>query len=74
MAVAIQNKYIEVLRRQERLEREFNMLKKAVLATDETNINPAVLKRWERISKDLDNDKGRTFSSLRDMKKWLARL
>ena len=74
MAVATQNKYTEVLRRQEKLEREFNMLKKAVLETDETNINPAVLKRWERISKDLDNGKGRQFSSLRDMKKWLARL
>ena len=74
MAVATQNKYTEVLRRQEKLEREFNMLKKAVLETDETNINPATLKRWERISKDLDNGKGRQFSSLRDMKKWLARL
>jgi len=72
MAVATQNKYTEVLRRQEKLEREFDVLKKAILATDEANIRPTTLKRWERISSDLDRGKGRQFSSLRDMKKWLA--
>ena len=67
--------YKEILWRQDRLELELEMIKKAVLAEDESNIKPSVLKRWERISRDMDHGKvGHVFNSVQEARKWLKSL
>ena len=68
--------YRKLLRRQEKTERDIVVLKKAVQfeLLDEKNINPARLKRWERISRDMDHGKGKTFSSVTAMRQWLKKL
>jgi len=54
---------------------ELALIKKTVLANDESNIKPSVLKRWERISRDMDRGKAaRAFNSVQEMKKWLKNL
>lgn len=37
-------------------------------------IRPPVLRRWERISRDLDRGRGRTFTSVKAMHEWLKKL
>ena len=64
--------YEELLRRQEKTEKELGILKNMVESEmDETGIYPAMLKRWEHISQMMDKGKGRSFSSVKEMKKWL---
>ena len=64
--------YEELLRRQKKTERELSILKNIVESEmDETGIYPVVLKRWEHISNMMDRGKGRSFSSVKEMKKWL---
>ncbi|OGF93352.1 hypothetical protein A3G54_00425 [Candidatus Giovannonibacteria bacterium RIFCSPLOWO2_12_FULL_44_15] len=71
----IKKEYKEILRRQNKLEMELELIKKTVLANDESNIKPSVLKRWDRISRDMDRGKvGRTFNSVQEAKKWLKNL
>ncbi len=41
---------------------------------EELAIRPSVLKRWERISRDLDLGKGASFASIKNMKQWLKNL
>lgn len=74
--VTIPKKEYQILvKRQEKIEAELDMVKKILrYETDEKQIKPAVLKRWEKISRDLDKSSGRSFSSLKDMKKWLQNL
>ncbi|KKT42053.1 hypothetical protein A2W54_03400 [Candidatus Giovannonibacteria bacterium RIFCSPHIGHO2_02_43_13] len=75
METMIQKGYKEILRRQNKLEMELALIKKTVLANDESNIKPSVLKRWERISRDMDRGKAaRAFNSVQEMKKWLKNL
>lgn len=57
--------------RQEKTEKELALLKKAILMDDERFIDPKILKKWEQISHNLDRKKGRSFSSMNAMKKWL---
>ncbi len=66
--------YQGIIHRQSLIERELAFLKKKLVDFDEKNIKPSVLLRWERISRDLDQDRGQAFSSLKDMKKWLKNL
>jgi len=67
--------YRNLIRRQERVEEELDILKKVVRREiQEQQIVPSVLKRWERISHDLDRGKGRSFSSAREMERWLKHL
>ena len=67
--------YKTLVRRQARVERDLDILKKLVQSEiREEQILPSVLKRWERISRDLDRGKGRSFSSAKAMKKWLKDL
>ncbi len=67
--------YRELLRRQERIERQVRTLSEVVRhEADEDRIRPTVLKRWERISRDLDQGKGRVFSSVAAMREWLRKL
>ena len=64
--------YEELLRRQEKTEKELGILKNIVESEmGETEIYPSVLKRWERISCTMDQGKGRSFSSIKEMKRWL---
>ena len=41
---------------------------------EEENIRPVVLRRWEKISRDLDRGRGRSFDSAKEVKKWLKHL
>lgn len=55
--------YQNIIQRQSFIEKELAFLKKSLLELDEVNIKPSVLRRWERISGELDQGKGRAFSS-----------
>lgn len=75
MSTATPPIYGNLVKRQERLESEIRTLKHIVLSElGEETIRPTILKRWERISHDLDHGKGRSFTSVREMKKWLNSL
>ena len=67
-----QKAYKEILRRQNKLEEAFEALRSIVNNEfDEHRIKPSVLKKWERISHDMDNGKGRFFNSPEEARKWL---
>lgn len=67
--------YRHLLRRQVKIEEDIRVVKEVLRnEINGENIQPATLKRWERISSDLDAGKGRIFSSLRDMRLWLRNL
>ena len=74
MFIVTQTEYRKLIRRQERVEKDLSLLKEVVRREAEEWINPAMLKRWERISHDLDQGKGRRFSSLGEMRRWLKNL
>ena len=75
MSTITQKEFKHLVRRQGRVEQELEILKKIVRQeVDETQIRPLVLKRWERISRDLDLGKGRAFDSALAMRSWLKRL
>ena len=66
--------YKYLVKRQEKMEVELDFLKKIVLADEEKFIRPSVLKKWEKISKDMDKGKGLFFDSVTDMKNWMKNL
>lgn len=67
--------YKTLVRRQEKVERELAVLKEVVKEQAEDNlIRPAVLKKWERISKDIDTGKGRVFKSPKEVGAWFKKL
>ena len=67
--------YYTLVNRQERMEEELVVLKTMVRAEiDEGYIRPSILRRWERISRDLDRGKGRVFKSAREMHEWLKKI
>jgi hypothetical protein len=67
--------YQKIIRRQSQIEKELLILRKIVWAeVSEERIRPVVLKRWECISQGLDQGKGRSFASLKEMKVWLRKL
>lgn len=64
-----------MVRRQERIEHELGVLREVVKQeAGETLIRPAILKRWELISRDVDQGKGRAFKSVKEMRNWLKKL
>ena len=71
MPTITQTEYRKLVQRQERVEKELHTLKEVVRRETEEYINPSTIKRWERISRDLDNGKGRAFSSVTKMNQWL---
>ena len=75
MPTITQKEYKNIILRQDKIEEELDILKK-IMKTEigEEQIRPVVLKRWERISRDLDQGKGRRFSSLGEMRRWLKNL
>ena len=68
------NEYQSIIRRQFQIEKELTVLKKAIIRNDENRVNPSILKKWDKISHNLDQRKGRHFSSIEEMKKWLRDL
>lgn len=72
--VTTPNEYKHLIKRQDRVEAELNFLKQLVLSDDEKFIKPSVLKKWEKISRDMDKGKGLFFDSVADMKNWMKNL
>ncbi|MDP2668997.1 MAG: hypothetical protein Q8P07_04150 [bacterium] len=71
-----QKEYKEILRRQNKLEASLEALRKVIDSEyDEDRIKPSALKKWDKISRDMDRGKvGRTFTSAQEMRKWLKSL
>ena len=74
MPTITQTEYKKLVERQNRVEKELYTLKEAVRRETEEYINPLMAKRWERVSNDLDGGKGRVFSSVEKMNRWLKNL
>ena len=75
MPMITSQEYKNLMRRQERIEHELVVLREVVKQeAGEALIRPAVLRRWERISRDIDRGKGRVFESAVEMRNWLKRL
>jgi len=73
-AITLQQ-YKSIIRRQEEVERELKLVKKTLeIETSERYIQPVALRRWNKISRDLDQGKGRAFKSPKSMQKWLTQL
>jgi hypothetical protein len=70
-----QKEYKNLVKRQSRIEEELAVLREVVKeqAGDEL-IRPAILKKWERISGDLDRGQGRVFKSQKEIKAWFKNL
>ena len=66
--------YRSIIQRQTLIEKEMAFLKKSLLESGEANIRPSALRRWERISRELDRGQGHSFSSFKGMKEWLRSL
>ena len=64
--------YKEILRRQDKLEAAFEAIRKIVDSEfDDDRIKPSALKKWEKISREMDSGKGTFFSSPEAARKWL---
>ncbi len=75
MQTITQKEYKDMISRQSKIEAAIDALSKVVASEiDDSRIKLTVLKRWDRISKDLDNGRGRFFSSAGEAKKWLRSL
>ena len=67
--------YHRLVRRQEKIEKDMRLVKEILWdEMSDERIKLEVLKRWERISGDLDRGKGKTFSSPQTMRLWLHNL
>jgi len=74
MPIITEREYKNLVQRQAKVEGDLNILKKIVLLeAEEENIRPVVLRRWEKISRDLDRGRG-SFDSAKEVKKWLKHL
>ena len=75
IATITKKEYEVLLKRQEKVEEELGIMKKVLwIVSDEEKIRPSILKRWEKISHRLDSGEGRSFTSAKEMKKWLKSL
>lgn len=76
IATIPKKEYEALARRQRKVEKELNMVKALLKREiDDEQIKSSALKRWERISRDMDNGKiGHIFYSLQEMRKWLKSL
>ena len=70
-----QKEYRRIIDRQMRIEKDLRVVKTMLQhEISDGEIRPEVLRRWEKISRDLDRGKGHAFSSASDMRRWLKRL
>ena len=75
MPVITQKNYQNIVRRQNKIEDEIDTLKRLIIAEiREESIRPSVLKKWDKISRDIDRGNGRAFQSAMEMKNWLKTL
>ena len=69
------NQYQELLNGQKKLEREFRELKRVVITEIEPEIRPEVLRRLDRISKQMDKGKhGIVIRNHRELTKYIKGL
>jgi Iap family predicted aminopeptidase len=67
--------YQTLVQRQKRFEEELKVMRSLLeQEINEERIKPSALKRWERISKDMDQSKGYFFSSSKEALAWLKNL
>jgi len=67
--------YDRLVHRQDEIEEDLRVVKEMLRREiNDERIRPAMLKRWERISRDLDQGKGKKFSSPHVMRIWLRAL
>ena len=67
--------YKDLVRRQSRVEKELAMLSEVIKQQAEDGlIRLSTLKKWERISRDLDRGGGRIFNSRKEVKSWFKNL
>ena len=65
------NQYQTIFERQNMLEKKLDVLMRQIFSFDESSIRPEVLRRWEKISQDLDRGKGKKFYSSKEVKNWV---
>ncbi len=63
--------YKQSIQMQKSILSRLNLLQKVVFESSKDEIDSSVLKRYEKISTDLDNGKGKKFSSFSSFKKYL---
>ena len=69
------NQYQELLNGQKKLEREVRELKRVVITEIEPEIRPEVLRRLDRISKQMDKGKhGAVIRNRRELTKYISGL
>ena len=75
MTTITQKEYKEIIYRQDKLEKAFKAIRQIVDSEfDDDRIKPSTLRKWENISRELDNGKGHFFNSQEDARKWLKTL
>ncbi len=66
--------YESMIQRQQKFEEELSVVKSLLKQEiGEEQIKPSVLKRWERISREMDRGKGYFFSSQKKAVDWLKK-
>lgn len=63
-----------IFKRQDMLDKKLDVLMRQIFSSDESNIRPEILRRWDKISRDLDHGKGRKFSSVKEVKEWFKNI
>jgi len=72
MTLTIQKAYKEILRRQDKLEAAFDVIKQLVDSEfEDSHIRASALRKWEKISREMDKGKGTFFNSPEEARKWL---
>lgn len=67
--------YESMIQRQQKFEEELSVVKSLLKQEiEEEQIKPSVLKRWEKISRDMDRGKGYFFSSPKEALNWLKNI
>ena len=71
-SLVTKKEYNTLLKRQEKIEHDFVVVKRMlIVVAQEDHINSAVMKRLDKISRDIDSGKGHAFASAKDMRAWL---
>jgi hypothetical protein len=66
--------YKQSIQMQKNILSRLDLLQKVIFESSKDEVNPSVMKRLERISFDLDNNKGKKFSSISSFKNYLRNL
>lgn len=67
--------YNRILQNQEELRSEVSALRKALLTDeDDWKLKPSVKRRLDRLSKELDEGRGRRFKNIKEFSKYLRNL